>query len=159
MSRDLHFVNFYPHPRPKLWAALTDSAALAIWLMPNDFRPLVGHRFQFKTKPAPGFNGIIDCVVLEMIPLERLVYSWAGGGISTTVRWMLKDAPGGTELTLEHTGFNGWRGFIVGSMLGRGWKSRILSVRLPNLLAEWDGTGSPPSAPDMGCHQSTAPNL
>ncbi len=35
---------FYPHPRDKVWAALTTPEALAEWLMPNDFEPVVGKR-------------------------------------------------------------------------------------------------------------------
>jgi len=27
----------FPHPREDVWRALTDSATLAQWLMPNDF--------------------------------------------------------------------------------------------------------------------------
>jgi uncharacterized protein YndB with AHSA1/START domain len=54
----------YPHPVERVWAALTSSDALAVWLMPNDFKPVVGHRFTFRTKPAPGFDGIVHCEVL-----------------------------------------------------------------------------------------------
>ena len=35
----------------KLWSALTDSNKLAKWIMENDFKPVVGHRFQFRTEP------------------------------------------------------------------------------------------------------------
>ncbi|NOU73910.1 SRPBCC domain-containing protein, partial [Paenibacillus sp. LMG 31458] len=31
----------------KVWSALTDSNKLAKWVMENDFKPIVGHRFQF----------------------------------------------------------------------------------------------------------------
>lgn len=73
----------FPQSREDVWRALTDSAALAEWLMPNDFEPRVGHRFTFRTQPNPqaGFDGIVHCEVLECAPPSRLAYTWAGGGI------------------------------------------------------------------------------
>ena len=35
----------------KVWSALTDSSKLAKWVMENDFKPVVGHRFQFRMQP------------------------------------------------------------------------------------------------------------
>jgi hypothetical protein len=37
----------YPYPVQQVWRALTDSRALAKWLMPNDFRPRLGRKFCF----------------------------------------------------------------------------------------------------------------
>src|SRR5947208_1487503 len=63
----------YPHPPERVWQALTDPAALAAWLMPNDFKPQVGHKFQFRVpKPPRGWRGIVDC--------EVLVVAGAGAG-------------------------------------------------------------------------------
>ena len=58
MKADIDASVVYPHPVDRVWAALTSSEALAAWLMPNDFQPVVGHRFTFRTKPAAGFDGI-----------------------------------------------------------------------------------------------------
>jgi uncharacterized protein YndB with AHSA1/START domain len=44
----------YPCPPERVWRALTDSAALTDWLMPNDFVPKLGRKFQFRSKPMPG---------------------------------------------------------------------------------------------------------
>ena len=30
-----------------------------LWLMDNDFEPVVGHRFTFRTEPTRGFDGIV----------------------------------------------------------------------------------------------------
>lgn len=45
--------------------------------MPNDFKPIVGHKFQFGTRPKLklSFDGRIYCEVLEVIPFQKLVYS------------------------------------------------------------------------------------
>jgi uncharacterized protein YndB with AHSA1/START domain len=86
MSRGLHFEFIYKHSPQRVWRALTDSAAIARWLMPNDFQPVVGHKFQLRTKPRPGFDGIVKCEVLEMDAPRRLSYSWKGGGNAASFR-------------------------------------------------------------------------
>jgi cytochrome b561/uncharacterized protein YndB with AHSA1/START domain len=50
------------------------------WLMQNDFRPVVGHRFNLRSKPMPHWNGVVDCEVLVVEPNERLSYSWNASG-------------------------------------------------------------------------------
>jgi uncharacterized protein YndB with AHSA1/START domain len=144
MIRDLQFEAVYRHPPEKVWCALTNPAALSQWLMPNNFEPHVGHKFEFRTKPAPGFDGIVHCEVLELNPPKRLVYSWSGGGLQTRVIWTLEPAPEGTKLRLDHTGFRGLRGWMTSRMLGKGWRSKILVRNLPALLAKWTGDGPVP---------------
>jgi uncharacterized protein YndB with AHSA1/START domain len=153
MKRDLHFEMVYEQAPEQVWAALTNSDALATWLMPNNFKPQVGHRFQFRTKPAPGFDGIVHCEVLEVVPPERLVYTWVGGGVDTRLIWTLTALPEGTRLRLDHVGFSGLRGLLVSSILGKGWRSKILSVNLPALLSRWKGVGPIPPTPDAECHR------
>jgi len=133
VKRDLHFDVFYPHPIERVWAAVTDSKAMAEWLMPNDFEPRVGHRFTFTTQPQPGFDGIVHCEVREIIPPERLVFSWAGGGIQTMLTIKLEPATGGTRLLLDQTGFEGVRAIAVSYILGNGWPG-ILNKKLAELL-------------------------
>jgi uncharacterized protein YndB with AHSA1/START domain len=152
MSRDLHFEMTYLQPPAQVWAALTNSEALGQWLMPNNFEPVVGHCFQFRTKPAPGFDGIVQCEVLEVVPPARLVYSWTGGGVDTRLIWTLERLPEGTRLTLDHTGFRGLRGLLVSKILGKGWRSKILTVNLPALLARWGGSGPVPLLAEAECH-------
>jgi len=126
----------YPDPPERVWQALTDPASLADWLMPNDFRAVVGHQFQFKVAPTRAWNGIVDCTVLVVEPARRLSYSWrnARAGIDTVVTWTLAPHEGGTRLVLAHTGFRGARGIAVSVLLGRGWRSRVLTRRLPATL-------------------------
>ena len=145
MKRDLHFEVDYPHPPERVWQALTNRDALAVWLMQNDFAPVVGHRFQFHTAPAPGFDGIVQCEVIEVQPPTRLVYTWTGGGVDTTLTWTLTPTAHGTHVTLDHRGFAGMRGLFVSSILGSGWKSKILKTNLPALLDAWSGTGPVPT--------------
>ncbi len=45
----------YSHPVDAVWRALTEPGPLAVWLMPNDFAPVVGHRFRLDARPMFGF--------------------------------------------------------------------------------------------------------
>ena len=67
MSESIRREIVFPQSREVVWRALTDSAALAGWLMPNDFEPRVGHRFTFRTQPNPqaGFDGISKACTWE----------------------------------------------------------------------------------------------
>jgi len=101
-----------PHPPAKVWRALTQSPLMAEWLMQNDFQPVVGHRFNFRATPIPNmWNGVTDCEVLEVVPEQRLVYTWnasaeeAANGLKTTVTWTLTPVDGGTHVRMEHAGF------------------------------------------------------
>lgn len=100
MTRNLAFERIYPHPPERIWLAIADRRALAAWLMENDFEPRVGHRFQFRTRPRPGFDGVIDCEVIEVDEPRRLAYTWQGGWMRrpTTVTWTLEPVPEGTRL-------------------------------------------------------------
>ncbi len=125
MARTLKFEALYPYSAEQVWAALTDTDAIGDWLMPNDFEPRIGHLFTFTTKPAPGFDGIVHCEVLELEPPRRLAYSWKGGGIDTVVVYSLAAEGGNTRLVMEQSGFTGLRGWMVSRILGGGWKKII----------------------------------
>lgn len=105
MSSTLSLDFQYTTSIEKLWAALTDSSKLAKWVMENDFKPVVGHRFQFRTQPVGGWNGIIDCEVLIVDAPNRLSYTWVSAGQENTVTWTLQDlGDGKVNLHLEQTG-------------------------------------------------------
>jgi len=92
----------------KLWTALTDSDKLAKWVMPNDFQPVVGYRFQFRNEPNEYWDGIVDGEVLVVDPPNRLSYTWGTGDERHTVTWTLQDlGDGKVNLHLEQTGISG----------------------------------------------------
>jgi uncharacterized protein YndB with AHSA1/START domain len=113
-----------PHPPEKIWRALTEGQLLEQWLMKNDFRPVVGHRFSFRANPAPNWSGVIECEVLAVEANSRLSYSWGTLGMETVVAWTLTPTASGTLLRMEQSGFGpdreanykgakyGWRNFI-----------------------------------------------
>jgi uncharacterized protein YndB with AHSA1/START domain len=96
----------YPHPVTTVWAALTDPAALAAWLMPNNFAPVPGHRFQLDARP--GF-GIIEGEVLDAEPPRFLRCRWTIETVDTLVTFHLEPEGSGTRLSLEHVGLSGPR--------------------------------------------------
>jgi uncharacterized protein YndB with AHSA1/START domain len=151
MKRDLRFENIYPYPPERVWRALTDPAAIADWLMPNNFEPRLGHKFQFKTQPRPGFDGIVNCEVQEIDPPRQLAYSWRGGGIDTQVRFRLEPIAEGTRLTLEHTGFEGARALLVSYIMGSGWGSKILKEQLPAAIERYEDSGYRRSLAEKTC--------
>jgi uncharacterized protein YndB with AHSA1/START domain len=122
----------YASPPEKVWVALTDRTALAEWLMPNDFAPVVGHRFRFQVDPGGGFSGVIDCEVLEVDPCRKLVYTWAMRPTDpkkprprpTTVTWRLTPFGAGTRLSFEHAGL-GSLPFLFRFMLRFGWGTMV----------------------------------
>ena len=100
-----------PQPREQVWQAISDSAALAEWMFPNDFEPRVGHQFTFRVpaNPKANFEGlIVRCEVLECDPPDRLVFSWSAGGPveNTRVSFQLEPDGDGTRLVFEHSGFD-----------------------------------------------------
>ncbi|MBI5669964.1 MAG: SRPBCC domain-containing protein [Chloroflexi bacterium] len=132
MKRDLKFERFYPHPVERVWAALTDSKALAGWYMDNDFQPVVGHRFQFRTTPVPEqrFDGFLRGQVLTVEAPYKLAYSFIGGTMEreTIVTWTLTAHNGGTLLVLEHTGFTGLHDVAVSHILESGWNTFMANI-------------------------------
>ncbi|WP_123040445.1 SRPBCC family protein [Cohnella candidum] len=107
MSLTLNLDFQYKTTMEKLWSALTDSNKLAKWTMENDFKPIVGHRFQFRTQPTEYWNGIVEGEVLTVEAPNRLSYSWASGGETHTVTWTLEDlGDGKVNLHLEQSGIS-----------------------------------------------------
>jgi len=99
---DLH------HSPEKVWRALTDPVLLAEWLLPVTGLSLEpGAPFTFKTQPYPGWDGTVDCKMVEIEPKKKLVYTWTVGGmgLDTVVTFTLTPTASGTRLSLEQSGF------------------------------------------------------
>jgi uncharacterized protein YndB with AHSA1/START domain len=94
-----------PHRPEKVWRALTEGQLIKKWLMDNDFEPVSGHKFQFRSTPVEGWDGIIESEVLLVEPEKQLSYSWSSMGLETVVVWKLSATEGGTLLRMEQSGF------------------------------------------------------
>jgi uncharacterized protein YndB with AHSA1/START domain len=108
--------------------------ALAKWVMENDFKPIVRHKFQFQTEPTQWWDEIVNCEVFEVDQPNRFSYMWVSGGESTVVTWTLKqDTDGTTHLHLDQSGFSeGAEQAFNGAIYG--WQR--MANQLENVLAE-----------------------
>jgi uncharacterized protein YndB with AHSA1/START domain len=89
-----------PHPPEKIWRALTQQHLIEEWLMKNDFKPAVGHRFDLSAD-----WGSVDCRVLAVEPNKSLSYTWEALGLESVVTWTLTPTSTGTHLRMEQVGF------------------------------------------------------
>ncbi|HEX4851300.1 MAG TPA: SRPBCC domain-containing protein, partial [Puia sp.] len=112
MKNDINQKWFFNQSPRQVWNYLTSPDLLSLWLMKNDFKPIVGHKFQFQSIDGEGCNtgAIAYCEVLEIIPQKKLSYSWKTGKnneltVDSIVIWTLIEKSGGTELQLQHNGF------------------------------------------------------
>ncbi len=132
-AREIVVDEVFPHKPEVLWKTLTSAALMGRWLgmAPTGFAPVVGNRFTYQTTPAPAWDGVIRCQVLEVIPNERLVYSWAGGDdgnngrygarLDTVVTFTLIKVGVGTRLRLVHSGFELPRNDTAFTGMSGGW--------------------------------------
>jgi len=146
---DIHIVRDYPYPPARVWRAVTDPELIPRWTAtgaggrPEGFVPVAGTKFRLVARPKPGWNGIVNCEVLEVREPSLLRYSWAGddGGEVTEVAYRIEPHHGGTRFTYDHTGFTGPSGFFMARLLGS-VRRKMLTVGLPAVLADLDDTGA-----------------
>ena len=95
------------HPPEKLWRALTQPHLISEWLMKNDFKPAMGHRFTL----TGDWGGVLDCEVLAIEPHKTLSYTWnfahedAAYALQSVVTFTLTPTRTGTHLRMEQVGF------------------------------------------------------
>jgi uncharacterized protein YndB with AHSA1/START domain len=92
-------------PAKKIWRALTQPHLIEEWLMKNDFKPVVGHKFNLSRDATPEMKVVIDCEVIEVEPNETLSYKWKAFGTDTVVTFTLTPTATGTILRVEQAGF------------------------------------------------------
>jgi uncharacterized protein YndB with AHSA1/START domain len=115
------------HPPEKIWRALTQPHLIAEWLMQNDFKLAVGHRFNLRGD----WGGVLDCEVVSIEPNKSLSYTWnfahddAAFALQSVVTFTLTPTRTGTRLRMEQSGFNpnqkqafggakaGWQKFLA----------------------------------------------
>ena len=109
------------HPPEKIWRALTQPHLIEVWLMKNDFKPVMDHRFKLSAD-----WGAVECQVMAIEPNKSLSYTWAAYGLESVVTWTLTPSGKGTHLRMEQAGFkpdqkqafhgarHGWQEFFTG---------------------------------------------
>ncbi len=124
---DLH------HSPQKVWRALTDPVLLTEWLLPVvelELEP--GAAFTFKTQPYPGWDGTVNCRILEIEAHRKLSYAWAVPFLDTVVTFTLTPTAVGTRLHLVQSGFKPDQKQNFGGAR-YGW--RMMGGKLVELLA------------------------
>jgi len=123
------------HAPAKVWRALTEPELLAEWLLPTLGLELeIGRPFTLQTQPYPGWDGKVDCQVLEIEEHRRLRYAWvvAGMGLDTVVTFTLSPTASGTLLSIVQSGFKPEQKQNFGGAR-YGWK--MMGGKLVDLLA------------------------
>ena len=133
-TREIVVDEVFPHRPEILWKTLTSAELMGRWLgmQPTGYEAVVGNRFTYRTTPAPAWDGVIRCRVLEVIPNERLVYSWQGGDdsnngqygsrLDTVVTFTLTKVGVGTRLRMVHAGFRSPQNDFAYGAMSPGWQ-------------------------------------
>lgn len=121
------------HAPDKVWRALTTPELLAEWLLPViGFKLESGAAFTFKTQPYPGWDGTVDCRILEIDAPRRISYTWAVPFLDTVVTFTLAPTASGTRLSIVQSGFKSDQKQEFGGAR-YGWK--MMGEKLVALLA------------------------
>jgi uncharacterized protein YndB with AHSA1/START domain len=142
MMKNMIKYNWFFEQSPEtVWKYLTTSELMAEWLMKNDFELMLGRKFMFKANPHPDldFDGKVYCEILEIDPEKKLVYSWKSGdglgtmNVDSIVTWILIPKNEGTELILEHSGFDELKNTMLFQAMNKGWDENV-RVKMGNLF-------------------------
>lgn len=137
MKKQIVHTFFFNHPAAAVWDYLTKPELLEQWLMPNNIKPVVGHKFKMTSKPKFELNhdGHNYCEIVEVIPLKKLAYTWKAGlepgklTLDTLVTWTLTPKDNGTELHLVHSGFTDKAGLLYEGMT-EGWVTHVGKIQV-----------------------------
>lgn len=97
----------YQAPASHVWKAITDKDEMKLWYFDlPEFKPEVGTEFRFMGGPAEDRQYQHICQVTEVIPDQKIAYSWRYDGYegNTLVTFELFDEGGQTRLKLTHEG-------------------------------------------------------
>jgi uncharacterized protein YndB with AHSA1/START domain len=121
------------HSPERVWRALTEPALLTEWLLPvAELELEPGAAFTFKTQAYPGWDGIVNCRILEIDAHKKLSYTWGAGGMDNVVTFTLTPTASGTRLSLVQSGFKPEQKRNFGGAR-YGWK--MMGGKLVDLLA------------------------
>src|SRR5829696_9879632 len=97
-SESISFEFDLNHKPEKVWRALTDPVLLAEWLLPViDLKLEPGAAFTLKTQPYPGWDGTVNCRMLEIEAQRKLSYAWTVPFLDTVVTFTLTPTASGTR--------------------------------------------------------------
>ncbi|MEM7471339.1 MAG: SRPBCC domain-containing protein [Pseudomonadota bacterium] len=114
-----------------VWAYLTDPDKLGIWFHKPKTQLTDGEDYaMFGTESG---DKLMWGKVTEMQPYERLSYTFTitpMGDAVSAVDWVIEDVPGGTKLSLTHSGLpQGIEAFGLTLALDKGWDEHLARMR------------------------------
>jgi uncharacterized protein YndB with AHSA1/START domain len=122
-----------PHSPEKVWRALTEPELMAEWLLPViGFELEPGAAFTFKTQAYPGWDGTVNCRLLEIDSGRKISYTWTVPFLDTVVTFTLTPTESGTRLLVVQSGFKPDQQQEFGGAR-YGW--RMMGSKLVDLLA------------------------
>jgi len=114
----------------QVWAYLTDPEKLAIWFHKPKTALASGAYEMFGVESG---NKLMWGDVMVADPFTRLEYTFTiapMGDAVSTVKWTLDEVPGGTRLSLEHSGLpQGEDAFGLTLALDKGWDDHLARMR------------------------------
>jgi len=131
-------------PSDRVWDALTQNAQMKNWYFNLlDFQAVVGFEFSFTAGGKGEIQYVHCCKVTEVIPGQKLAYSWRYQGYpgNTVVSFELFEAGEKTRLRLTHQGLESLAGGgpdFTRENFRTGW-TQILDQSLKKFVEE--GTG------------------
>ena len=128
----------YQSPIARVWKALTNREEMRQWYFNlSDFKPEVGFRFEFMGgTPQKQYKHL--CEITEVIPPNKLTYSWRYEGYAgiSYVSFELFEQGEETLLRLTHTGIDSFPkenpDMAIGSFR-KGW-DHIVNISLKEYL-------------------------
>ncbi len=121
---------YLPAPKTRVWEFLTKAELLGNWFHPAQNDLAEGEDYLLTSQK----DGDRMCWghVEQMSPHDYMKWSFTVGpmnGAMTTVEWRLEDAPGGTKLTLNHSGLlDDAEGYGLVLALDKGWHGFLLNL-------------------------------
>ncbi|MCP4817610.1 MAG: SRPBCC domain-containing protein [Shimia sp.] len=121
---------YLPAPKTRVWEFLTKADLLGNWFHPAQNDLAEGEDYLLTSQK----DGDRMCWghVEQMSPHDYMKWSFTVGpmnGAMTTVEWRLEDAPGGTKLTLNHSGLlDDAEGYGLVLALDKGWHGFLLNM-------------------------------
>ena len=124
-------------PTDKTARSQTDSISFEfdLRLLPVlDLKLDPGAAFTFKTQPYPGWDGVVNCRMIEIDAPRKISYMWVVGdmALDTVVTFTLTPTASGTRLSLVQSGFKPDQKQEFGGAR-YGWK--MMAGKLVELLA------------------------
>jgi len=93
----------------RVWENVTSQKKLALWLMPGNFKPEVGHQYHFQCYPAEhACDDKVFGEVLEVNEPNFIKFTWRTDHFKedTVVSFSLNETEGGVLFEIKHEGFS-----------------------------------------------------